>query len=405
MRSLLKRAISSPWVLVVAVAAAAVVGTAFLFTGSGHEVVVRFTDANGLVSGNEVRVAGIEAGTVKSVDARVDPKTGQQYAEAVLDIQDAHWPLHQGTQLEVRPKGVLSNVFVALNPGSRSNPNLDPNHIFTLNETGSPTNLDALSDVFSADVRESMRTQIQEGVLAFGGSGADDLNGTLHNLNPLTYDLAPITQVLAVRSPEFDRLNTEFDTITHELSSEDANLRGLIVNGNATLGVLALKNHQLQNVLDHAAGLLTSIDLGLKGEEPNLQAIFAKGPAALDKTKRANDLLVPLLIPINPHIPSLEVLLHQFGTATGFAVPPGPTGGGVFASRIDAILNFPDRSAVTCGGEPVEQTGCPAANRPNLGPSSSSASGTSGSSSASSSGSPAAPVYQSSPTLFGGLFG
>jgi ABC-type transporter Mla subunit MlaD len=390
--------ITSPWLLVVAIAAAGVVGTAFLFAGSGHEMVARFADANGLVNGNEVRVAGIEAGTVKSVNARVDPTTGQQYAEAVLDIQDSHWPLHQGTTLAVRPKGVLSNVFVALDPGPRSNPVIDPTHVFTLNETTSPINLDALNDVFSSDVRESMRTQIQEGVVAFGGSGADDLNATLHNLNPLSADLVPLTQVLAVRSPELDRLNTEFDTITHELSSEDANLRGLLSNGNAFLGVLATKNHQLQDVLVHAGGTLASIDAGLSGEESNLQAIFAKGPAALDKTKRTNDLFFPLLDAVNPHLPNLNVLLHQFVTATGYVVPPNQVNGNpqnIDTTRVDAILgglNPNGPMAVGCGGAPVEQTGCP--NHPQTSAGSASPSATSTQAS-----------YEWWSTVFGGLFG
>jgi ABC-type transporter Mla subunit MlaD len=416
MRRILGQVVTSPWLLVVAIAAAAVVGTAFLFSGSSHQVTARFADANGLVTGNEVRVAGIEAGTVKSVDARVDPTTGQQYAEAVLDIQDSHWPLHQGTMLEVRPKGVLSNVFVALDPGARNNPALDPNHVFTLNETTSPINLDTLNDVFSADVRESMRTQIQEGVLAFGGTGADNFNATVHNLNPLSADLVPLTQVLADRSPELDRLNTEFDTITHELSSEDANLRGLLSNGNAVLGVLATKNVQLQDVLVHAGGTLASIDAGLRGEEKNLQRIFELGPSSLDKTKRTNDLLNPLLTALNPHFPDLNILLHQFVSATGYVVTPNavnklPTDGsircnglvGICTTRVDATLGgvIPGQpTAVGCGGEPVEQTSCPAANRPKTTSTSATPPDSTPASYGASQGS-----YEWWSTVFGGLFG
>jgi phospholipid/cholesterol/gamma-HCH transport system substrate-binding protein len=415
-RPTLVKVMTSPWLLVVAIAAAAIVGTAFLFSGSSHEVTARFADANGLVTGNEVRVAGIEAGTVKSVDARVDPKTGQQYAEAVLDIQDAHWPLHQGTTLEVRPKGVLSNVFVALDPGARNNPTMDPTHVFGLNETSSPINLDTLNDVFSADVRESMRTQIQEGVLAFGGTGADNFNATVQNLNPMTANLVPLTQVLADRSPELDRLNTEFDTITHELSSEDANLRGLLSNGNVVLGVLATKNVQLQGVLVHAGGTLASIDAGLAGEEKNLQRIFELGPSSLDKTKRTNDLLNPLLTTLNPHFPDLNILLHQFVSATGYVVAPNavnklPSGltcngvPGICTTRVDAFLGgLPTdpqgRTAVGCGGEPVEQTSCPPANRPKTSSGSATPSGSTQASYGSAQGS-----YEWWSTVFGGLFG
>ena len=40
--------------------------------------------------------------------------------KAQLSIDAAHWPLHQGTRLAVRPMGALSNVYVDLTPGPSS---------------------------------------------------------------------------------------------------------------------------------------------------------------------------------------------------------------------------------------------------------------------------------------------
>jgi ABC-type transporter Mla subunit MlaD len=372
--------------------AAVVAGGAFLFIGGPeHTVVARFADADGLVSGNEIRVAGIEAGTVKSVVMGVDRNTGQQFAEAVLSIDDSHWPLHQGTKLAVRPKGVLSNVYVALEPGGRTAATIDTHHIFGVQETSSPVNLDEFSNIFNADVRTSLRTQIQEGVIAFGGSGAENTNAVLHNLNPLSADLDPVTKVLAVRSPELSRLNTEFDTITHQLAAEDANLRGLLRNSNVFFGALAAKQRELQSVLDHAGSTLASIDSGLKGEEDNLKAFFAKGPQALDKTKRASDLLLPLITDVNPHIPHLEDLLHYFMTATGYQVPNHGSGqGDIATTRVDAILPPPDKKSQPCGGAANEQKGCPYRATASTAPEG---------------GSAATAGYQRSTSPFGGLFG
>ena len=222
---------SSRGLFLSALLAGGVFGGGFLGVGgSSHIVTAQFRDADGLVLGNEVRVAGVAAGSVTSIAIRADPSNGQYFAQVDMSIDATQWPLHQGTTVAVKPKGVLSNVFVELDPGPMGNTSLGDHPFFPVNQTQSPVSLNELNNVFTQSVRESIRTQLQEGVLAFGGTGAPDLNGTLSNANPLTLDAIPVTSVLATRSPQLDELNFEFDTISGNLAREDANLRPLIVN-------------------------------------------------------------------------------------------------------------------------------------------------------------------------------
>jgi ABC-type transporter Mla subunit MlaD len=281
---------------------------------------------------------------VKSIDV----SSGR--ARVVLEIDAEQWPLHRGTRIAVKPKGVLSNMYVDLQPGSSRSPVLDADHSFGLAETSSPVNLDAFSNVFDPEVRVSIRTQLQEGPIAFGGTGAGDLNTTLTNLNPLSRDLQPITAVLAQRSPELDRLNGEFAAVSGDLAREDDSLRGLIIHADVTFGALAAKQHELQGTLDHAAGTLTTIDAGLKGEEGNLAAIFRKGPAALNSAKAASDALTPLITSVNPHIPDLNVLLNELITASGYR----GNAAGIDTLRVDGTPPPLGYTAVGCGGEPLE---------------------------------------------------
>jgi len=408
--------LSSRTLMVLALGAAAAAGVAFLGGGSSHQVLAKFTDADGLVAGNEIRVAGLQTGgTVDSV--QVEVQDGKQVAVATLNIDDAHWPLHKGTTFAVRPKGVLSNMFVALNPGSANAPLLDAGHVFGTGETSSPINLDAFSNLFTQDVRESIRTQIQEGVVAFGGAGAENTNALLQNLNPLTADLSPLTSVLAQRSPELDRLNGEFDTITADLAREDGNLRGLIENGNTFLHAIAVNATAVQGTLVHAAGTLGTLDQALSGEESNLAAIFKKGPSSLDSSAHLADMTNPVLSYINPHIASLDVLLNYFLSATGWQTTTQPGGSiPVLNSRIDATLYFGNqKNAVACGGQqwqhgPNNRTpSCTQAKdvpAPDAGSSSGTASSSSVSPSTGSSSSTSNGASQQSSIvqLFGGLF-
>jgi phospholipid/cholesterol/gamma-HCH transport system substrate-binding protein len=349
--------VSTPALLLAAAALAAAVLAVLGGGASAHRLSARFSDADGLVAGNEVRIAGVPAGTVRSVTVGTDPATGRPYAEAALDIDAAHWPLHSGTRVAVRPLGVLSNVVVDIAPGPPGAPPIPDAHVFPAAETSSPVNLDQLADVFDGDVRSAIRTMLQQGVVALGGRGAPDLNATLAQLDPLTGALVPLTGVLAQRSPELDRLNGEFDTVTRELVSEDGHLRGLIASGDTALAALAARQRQLQGTLDHAAGTLTSLDQGLRGESGNLAAILDRGPGALRNLEQSTVVLVPLIAAVDPHIPHLDLLLDEFVSGTGYSI------GGIDTLRVDAVLNQPGHDAQACGGQHTatsgEQRTCP----------------------------------------------
>ena len=313
----------------VALIAGSLTGLVLLGAGASHRMVTaRFRDADGLVVGNEVRVAGVSAGSVHAITVAVDAVTHRQYAQVDMQLDAAQWPLHKGTTIAIKPKGVLSNVFVDLQPGPAAGPSLGEHPFFSLDQTRSPVNLDELSNVFDPSVREAIRTQLQEGVLALGGNGAIDLNQTILYANPLTSDAMPITAVLATRAPQLDRLNFEFDTISGDLAREDANLRPLITNLNTTLRALAVRETDLQGTLVHAASVFTSLDRALAGvtapdpRNPNSQSdlarFFRNGPSSLSCAASVATFFTPLVRQVNPHVISLDALLGEFVTATGY---------------------------------------------------------------------------------------
>ncbi|HEY7927419.1 MAG: MlaD family protein [Candidatus Dormibacteria bacterium] len=343
---------SSKGLFVAALATGAFCGLALSLGGAEHTAAAQFTNVNGLTKGNEVRIGGIEVGTVQSLEVHVDPQSGAETAQVVFSVDNAHWPLRNGTRVAVRPKGVLSNVYIDVTPGSASARSLGDSPAFGLGLTSSPVNLDELSNIFDPSVRTSIRTQLQEGVLAFGGAGIPDLNQTIANTNPLSADAVPITGVLAARSPQLDRLNGEFDTISADLAREDKSLRGLITNGNVVLGTLATHEVSLQGTLVHAAGTLGTLDQALQGEESNLTKIFNDGPNALNRAKSAADLLAPLIANVDPFIGDLDVLLHEFVTATGYNTGTGSNAYGLPLDtlRVDGSLPLPGKSAKPCGG-------------------------------------------------------
>ena len=317
---------SSKGMFLIALLAGALSGSAFLGIGdSSHTVTAQFSDADGLVGGNEVRIAGVVAGSVDSVVATVDPNTGQQYATVRFQVDSGHWPLTKGTTVAITPRGVLANVYLAVTPGPPQNATLGDTPFFPVSQTQSPVKLSELSNVFTQSVREAIRTQLQEGVLALGGAGAPDLNSTLYYADPLTRDTVPISQVLADRTPQLNDLNIEFDTITADLAREDSNLRPLISNLDTTLGVLAARENDLQGTLDHGAAVFNELNAALRvpGAVTGLTNILNQSAAAITCAQALGSGLAPLIASVNPNVSTLDVLLGEFITATGYDMTPG----------------------------------------------------------------------------------
>ena len=97
------------------------VAVAFLFfayttTGSGsvggYDLQARFSSADGIVTGTDVRLHGIKVGTVSTLS--LDPKS---YAAIVhLNIHN-DVPIPDDSSIKITSTGILGNSYLAIQPG------------------------------------------------------------------------------------------------------------------------------------------------------------------------------------------------------------------------------------------------------------------------------------------------
>jgi phospholipid/cholesterol/gamma-HCH transport system substrate-binding protein len=97
------------------------VAVAFLFfayttTGSGsvggYDLQARFSSADGIVTGTDVRLHGIKVGTVSTLS--LDPKS---YAAIVhLNIHN-DVPIPDDSSIKITSSGILGNSYLAIQPG------------------------------------------------------------------------------------------------------------------------------------------------------------------------------------------------------------------------------------------------------------------------------------------------
>jgi phospholipid/cholesterol/gamma-HCH transport system substrate-binding protein len=101
---------------IVVVVAAGCLFFAYTTTGSGgfsgYSIVARFSSADGIQPGTDVRLHGIKIGTVSSLS--LDPKS--YLAEAHMTIrQDVKVP--DDSSIKVTSAGILGNSYLAISPG------------------------------------------------------------------------------------------------------------------------------------------------------------------------------------------------------------------------------------------------------------------------------------------------
>ena len=77
-----------------------------------YDLKARFNNISGIERGADVRIAGVKAGVVKTIEG--DPKR----FEAVLTMSlDKKWQLPDDTDARISTDGLLGGAYVALEPG------------------------------------------------------------------------------------------------------------------------------------------------------------------------------------------------------------------------------------------------------------------------------------------------
>ena len=119
-----------------------------------------------------VRIAGVEVGKVKKVEAG-DGGT----AVVTLALKDDALPIHEDATVAVRPRIFLEgNFFVDLKPGSPGSPTVDEGHTLPLAQTSAPVQLDQILTTLEKGTRDNLKLLLKGLGEGFADGGARALN-------------------------------------------------------------------------------------------------------------------------------------------------------------------------------------------------------------------------------------
>lgn len=315
-------------------AAAAAVGVAVLHRGRPYEVTAYVVSAAQVVPGNDVVMGGVPVGHVIAVE--LAPDDGPAGARITMQIDQRFAPLHRGTRVTLRPKGLLGNLFVELTPSGAS-ATIPAGGTIPVQDTAAPVTLDQVTDVFDAQTRQALQTLDQQGGAALQDRGAD-VNHVLQRLPQVSSDLASTAGALDARDRELNALAIEFDRVASQVAGEDASLRGDVRDGAALLDTLAAHQQRLQDELTAANSSLGSLNAALDGRQSSLDQLLKDQPALLQQLQRFEASSTTTFGTIDPCVSDLFDTLGEMRSATGYPHPAGSTDGSGFMLRVDPQL-------------------------------------------------------------------
>jgi phospholipid/cholesterol/gamma-HCH transport system substrate-binding protein len=183
--------------------------------GDSLEVDALFHNASGLVGGEDMKVAGVPAGTVKSVEL-----TDGRLALVRMEVAAPFAPFRADARCEVRSQSLIGERFIQCDPGtpaagSLPTPDGADSPTVPADQDSAPIDLDLLFDVFRQPYRQRLAIVLNELGAGLTGRG-EDLNAIIRSANPA---LANARRVLADLNGQRAELQQGIDQTDRVLAS------------------------------------------------------------------------------------------------------------------------------------------------------------------------------------------
>jgi phospholipid/cholesterol/gamma-HCH transport system substrate-binding protein len=276
--------------LAVIATAGALAWHAIVAPPGGPTWTAEFTNARGLLAGNDVRVDGAVVGQVTSIALAPD---GNALVHFRLSTRAA--APRSDADAAIEAADLLGDNYLSLSPGSAPTPLRGP---IPTSRTVDAPRLDELLDTFSPEVRDGMRTLLLETGLALEARG--------ESLSRATVALRP---ALAAANAVVD-----------ELGSQNGSLSRLVPVASRAAGEIDARRRdigpllsELAHTLDGTARAAGSLDAGLTG----LPSTLAQLRAASTGIASVSAAATPLTRALEPSVASLGRVIAAVPALTG----------------------------------------------------------------------------------------
>lgn len=264
--------------------------------------------------GQTVRVAGVEVGSIQGVELR----NGKALARVAINRE--FLPVYQNATALMRPKTALKDMFIELDPGDPSAPQLEENGIIPSANTAPDINLDEVLNALDADTRDYLRILITSAGKGLAGRNKQ-LGELLRQFGPLNRNLASVNGQLAQRRTNISRFIHNFQELMGEVRTKDDEIPQLVDASNAVFEAFSSESDDLRE----AVRLL---------------------PGTLRETRTAFDKTEQLAIELQPTLQQLQPFARRLDDMNDALRP--------FARETTPIIRDEVRPLVRAAREPVQ---------------------------------------------------
>ena len=173
--------------------------------------------------GQTVRVSGVQIGEIGGVTL----KNGIAIVKMEIDQKYKHLIRTDATAL-LRPRTGLKDMFIEVNPGSKSAPVAKPGYTIPVANTVPDINVDEILSSLDADTRAYLNLLVNGAGQGLKGNGGSELAQVLERFEPTHRDLARLNQAVAVRGANLSRLVNSLQRLNAALVTRQSQIVSLI---------------------------------------------------------------------------------------------------------------------------------------------------------------------------------
>jgi phospholipid/cholesterol/gamma-HCH transport system substrate-binding protein len=253
-------------VALVGLAILALIASLTYFSGSlpflaGTTYTADFSEAAGLVPGNEVRIAGVKVGQVTGVSLAGDKV-------AVTFTVRGAWVGNQ-TTAAIKIKTLLGDKYLALDPQGTAPQN--PSVPIPLSRTSTPYDVTQAFSGLGRQLSQINTTQLARSLQTL----SDAFSGTPPYARSALRGLASLSASIASRNAAVSRLLAGSDQLTGTLAGEDARFATLLRDGNLLLAELRQRQAAIHALLVSTEALAREISGLVNDDQARLRPALA----------------------------------------------------------------------------------------------------------------------------------
>jgi len=234
----------------------------------GYQVRAIFDSAFSIIEQEDVKVAGVTVGKIKSLDVTEDNK-----AAVVLDITEPGFQdFRQDAKCTIRPQSLIGEKYVECTlteprgRGERPAPALpviedgdgEGQRLLPAERTSRPVDLDLVNNITRLPQRQRLAIILNELGAGLGGRG-EDLNATIRRANPALRETNDVLRILGEQNQVLRRLATDSDRVLEPLARDRESVAGFIEEADSVARATAERRDQLEQVFERLPRFLDEL--------------------------------------------------------------------------------------------------------------------------------------------------